>query len=167
MLIFSSLDKSCYRGNSLFRLLVVLSLNWERALPSSQQNGHIYIVDYKELEGIPRSGQDKGEDELCYAAESLGLFYVTKSGDLVPIAIQFFQEPSETNPIWTPNDAKYDWLLAKMWLRNADHQVHQVKWLTSQGMRCVTYRREREMDRHLRINSKNTIDILLPLQLLN
>ena len=49
------------------------------------------------------------------------------SGDLVPIAIQLFQQPSDTNPIWTPDDSKYDWLLAKMWFRNADHQVHQVR----------------------------------------
>ena len=44
----------------------------------------------------------------------------------MPIAIQLFQEPSENNPIWTPGDTRYDWLLAKMWFRNADHQVHQV-----------------------------------------
>ena len=61
-----------------------------------------------------------------FAAEPLGLLYVKPNGDLVPIAIQFHQQPSDTNPIWTPNDSRYDWLLAKMWLRHADHQVHQV-----------------------------------------
>ena len=89
------------------------------------QNGRIYIIDYKDLEGIKRNGED-GNCELCYAAEPLCLFYVKNSGDLIPIAIQLFQHPGETNPIWTPEDAKYDWLLAKMWFRNADHQMHQV-----------------------------------------
>ena len=91
----------------------------------SFQAGHVYIVDYKELEGIQRKGEN-GTRDRCYIAEPLGLFYVNTSGDLVPIAIQFFQQPSETNPIWTPRDPQYDWLLAKMWLRNADHHVHQV-----------------------------------------
>ena len=48
------------------------------------------------------------------------------NGDIVPIAIQFHQVPSETNPIWTPNDTEMDWIYAKMWLRNADTQWHQV-----------------------------------------
>lgn len=81
--------------------------------------GHVYIVDYKELEGIPSK-------ESTYSAQPLGLFYVNKSGDLVPIAIQLFQQPSATNPMWTPSDSQYDWLLAKMWLRNADNLIQQV-----------------------------------------
>ena len=88
-----------------------------------KQAGHVYIVDCKELEGIKRGGADGYKS---YAAEPICLFYVKSTGDLVPIAIQLFQQPSDTNPIWTPNDSKYDWLLAKMWFRNADHQVHQV-----------------------------------------
>lgn len=80
----------------------------------------MYIVDYKELEGIDITG------ESTYAAEPLGLFYVKASGDLVPIAIQLLQQPSDTNPIWTPGDSQYDWLLAKMWLRHADHRMQQV-----------------------------------------
>ena len=80
----------------------------------------MYIVDYKELEGVNITG------ESTYTAQPLGLFYVKASGDLVPVAIQLLQQPSDTNPIWTPGDSKYDWLLAKMWLRNADHQVQQV-----------------------------------------
>ena len=79
----------------------------------------MYIVDYKELEGIPSK-------ESTYSAQPLGLFYVNKSGDLVPIAIQLFQQPSATNPMWTPSDSQYDWLLAKMWLRNADNLIQQV-----------------------------------------
>ncbi|XP_068704039.1 allene oxide synthase-lipoxygenase protein-like [Montipora foliosa] len=85
--------------------------------------GHVYIVDCKELEGIKRGGEDGYKS---YAAEPICLFYAKSTGDLVPVAIQLFQQPSDTNPIWTPNDSEYDWLLAKMWFRNADHQVHQI-----------------------------------------
>jgi len=91
------------------------------------QAGHVYIVDYKELEGIKRSGEEGDSKFRGYAAEPICLFYVKSSGDLVPIAIQLFQQASDTNPIWTPNDSQFDWLLAKMWFRNADHQVHQVQ----------------------------------------
>ena len=82
----------------------------------------MYIVDYKVLEGIDAPS---GEGETIYSVHPLGLFYVKRSGDLVPIAIQLFQQPSDTNPIWTPADSKYDWLLAKMWLRYADFRVQQ------------------------------------------
>ena len=83
----------------------------------------MYLADYKILEGIPRYDVD---GEKRYVTEPLGLFYVKSNGDLVPIAIQLSQQPSETNPIWTPNDSEYDWLFAKMWFRNADTQFHQV-----------------------------------------
>ncbi|XP_078369939.1 allene oxide synthase-lipoxygenase protein-like isoform X2 [Oculina patagonica] len=89
-----------------------------KTLEEEMQAGHVYIVDYKELEGINTTGKS------TYMAQPLGLFYVNASGDLVPIAIQLLQQPSGTNPIWIPSDAQYDWLLAKMWLRHADHQIH-------------------------------------------
>ena len=81
-------------------------------------------MDYKVLEGITVTAT---EEASSHTAQPLGLFYVKSSGDLVPIAIQLFQQASDTNPIWTPNDSQFDWLLAKMWFRNADHQVHQVQ----------------------------------------
>ena len=89
----------------------------------------MYIEDYKELEGIALTDVDGASG---HTAQPLGLFYFKISGDLVPIAIQLFQQPSDTNPIWTPNDSQYDWLLAKMWLRNADYQVQQVTKLSSE-----------------------------------
>ena len=89
----------------------------------------MYMVDYKILEDIPHYGQNREDLERRYMCASLGLFYVKGSGDLVPIAIQFHQQPSDDNPIWTPNDSKLDWLCAKFWLRNSDTQFHQVKSL--------------------------------------
>jgi len=48
------------------------------------------------------------------------MFYVRRTGELVPIAIQLEQEPGPNNPIWTPNDPELSWLLAKMYVRSAD-----------------------------------------------
>lgn len=97
----------------------------DRGLTFEQEfkEGHFYLANYKDLEGVPFTG---GEDETGYTAEPLALFYVKSSGDLVPVAIQLSQEPGDTNPIWTPCDSEYDWLLAKMWLRNADYYIHQI-----------------------------------------
>lgn len=39
---------------------------------------------------------------------------------------QLKQEPGPENPIFLPTDAKYDWLLAKIWVRSSDFHVHQT-----------------------------------------
>ena len=83
------------------------------------------MVDYKILEDVPHYGQNDGV-ERRHTCASMGLFYIRHTGDMVPLAIQLHQVPSETNPIWTPNDSEMDWIFAKMWLRNADAQWHQV-----------------------------------------
>ena len=44
-------------------------------------------MDYKVLEGIDAPSRD---EETIYTAHPLGLFYVKRSGDLVPIAVQLF-----------------------------------------------------------------------------
>ncbi|EDO29209.1 predicted protein, partial [Nematostella vectensis] len=97
-----------------------------KSLYREMKDGHIYKVDYKILEEIPRHMQGSGKDKERYMAEPIALFYANKSGDLIPIAIQLYQKPGEGNPVWTPHDAPLDWLYAKMWLKNADIQAHQV-----------------------------------------
>ncbi|NWX16987.1 LOXE3 isomerase, partial [Aegotheles bennettii] len=39
---------------------------------------------------------------------------------------QLSQTPGDTNPIFLPSDAEWDWLLAKTWVRNADFYSHQL-----------------------------------------
>ena len=88
------------------------------------QEGLIFIVDYKILEGVPT--MDKPDDKR-YINPAMGLFYLRKNDDMVPIAIQLGQQPGEDNPIWTPlKDTEWDWIMAKLWLRCADTQYHQV-----------------------------------------
>ena len=105
------------------------------------QDGHIYMVDFKMLEGAQCYGGRIPDDlgysapahlnhesaDLRYCAEPLAMFYVNKSGHLMPIAIQLRQEPGPTNLIWTPNEPnEHDWMLAKMWVRLAEANYHQV-----------------------------------------
>uniref|UniRef100_A0A5F8GTA6 Arachidonate 5-lipoxygenase n=1 Tax=Monodelphis domestica TaxID=13616 RepID=A0A5F8GTA6_MONDO len=40
--------------------------------------------------------------------------------------VQINQIPGDDNPIFLPSDAKYDWLLAKIWVRSSDFHVHQT-----------------------------------------
>lgn len=42
------------------------------------------------------------------------------------ITLQLQQKPSEENPIFLPSDSKSDWLLAKMFIKNADCIEHQA-----------------------------------------
>jgi hypothetical protein len=53
------------------------------------------------------------------------LFYLNKKDELLPIAIQLFQEKSVTNPVYFPNDPPLTWLLAKMFFNMGDAQEHQ------------------------------------------
>lgn len=42
------------------------------------------------------------------------------------ITLQLYQQPSEQNPIFLPSDLETDWLLAKMYIKNADMIDHEA-----------------------------------------
>ena len=90
--------------------------------------GRIYIINHNILTGVStgnltsRFSKEVAKLEL---AVPMCLFYVGSDGKLKPIAIQLGQDP-DSFPIWTPNDGEWAWLLAKIWFRNADFQVHQM-----------------------------------------
>ncbi|XP_056090801.1 polyunsaturated fatty acid 5-lipoxygenase-like [Rhinichthys klamathensis goyatoka] len=83
--------------------------------------GKIYIVDYDILEGVLTAN-----DPECLNAP-LCLLYKNRLDQIVPIAIQLNQTPGEKSPIFLPSDNKYDWMLAKMWVKCADFTVHQLE----------------------------------------
>ena len=103
------------------------------------QEGRVYLVDYEILVDIPHYGTLNSNLERRYTCPALGLFYVKNSGDIVPIAIQLHQKPSKENPIWTPNDDELEWIYAKMWLRNADAQWHQVRIIKVIEIKCLCF----------------------------
>ena len=113
------------------------------------RNGNIYIVNHKILENISTGYYPLGMKKESKGAKKLNLaspiclFHHHHGTDeegcsvneLRPIAIQLEQFSKEGDgkvPVWTPSDYNpskdvYDWLLAKMWFRHADYQVHQMK----------------------------------------
>ena len=98
-------------------------LTRNKTLEEEIELGNIYIINYDILSDIPTGHFNDKEIQL---AVPLCLFYVRKDGAFVPIAIQLGQVPGDDFPIWTPKDAPLDWLLAKIWFRNADFQVQQI-----------------------------------------
>uniref|UniRef100_A0A6I8R9T5 Arachidonate 15-lipoxygenase, type B n=1 Tax=Xenopus tropicalis TaxID=8364 RepID=A0A6I8R9T5_XENTR len=84
---------------------------------------NIFLADYKILEGIPTNVIN---DEPQYLAAPMCLLWKSPQNKVVPLAIQLNQTPGEENPIFMPTDPKWDWTLAKMWVRNSEYQVHQI-----------------------------------------
>ncbi|XP_052809001.1 polyunsaturated fatty acid 5-lipoxygenase-like isoform X2 [Mya arenaria] len=87
-------------------------------LKEEMEFGHIYYINYKHMVDVER--KDK------FVPNPLIMFYVTRAGQLKPIAIQLEQKPGPTNPIWTPKDQELGWLLAKTYVKSADSHYQTV-----------------------------------------
>uniref|UniRef100_A0A3P9N3W5 Arachidonate 12-lipoxygenase, 12R-type-like n=1 Tax=Poecilia reticulata TaxID=8081 RepID=A0A3P9N3W5_POERE len=92
-------------------------------LEKEMEEGNIFLCDQKIMDGIPTRQKDGNP---LYVAAGLCLFYKNPEGKLLPIAIQLYQQPSEQNPIFLPNDLDTDWLLAKLFFRSSDLIQHQT-----------------------------------------
>ncbi|CAB3373467.1 Hypothetical predicted protein [Cloeon dipterum] len=87
------------------------------SLEAALSTNKIFIIDLEFLDGA--------SCKLEKMVSPIALFYLNKSDDLLPIAIQLFQEPSASNPVFLPSDPGNTWLLAKMFYNMADAQHHQ------------------------------------------
>nr|XP_055053967.1 polyunsaturated fatty acid 5-lipoxygenase-like [Misgurnus anguillicaudatus] len=99
------------------------SLQRGLTLQEEIEEGNVYIVDYEILDGLPAN---KTPDTQYYLTAPICLLYNNKLNQIVPIAIQLSQTPGETSPIFLPTDNEYDWMLAKMWVKSSDFNVHQM-----------------------------------------
>ncbi|XP_045698223.1 polyunsaturated fatty acid 5-lipoxygenase isoform X2 [Phyllostomus hastatus] len=104
--------------------MVECSLERQLTLEQEVKQGNIFIVDFKLLDGIDANKTDPCT--LQFLAAPICLLYKNLANKIVPIAIQLNQVPGDENPIFLPSDAKYDWLLAKIWVRSSDFHVHQT-----------------------------------------
>ncbi|XP_051533734.1 hydroperoxide isomerase ALOXE3-like [Myxocyprinus asiaticus] len=93
------------------------------SLEQEMERGHIYILDYEVLDQLPANTVN---GKQTYLAAPLCLLHYNQHGELKPIAIQLQQVPGPQNPVFLPSDPAPDWLLAKMWVRNSDFQIHQL-----------------------------------------
>ncbi|XP_046342930.1 polyunsaturated fatty acid 5-lipoxygenase-like [Haliotis rufescens] len=82
-------------------------------------NKRLFCCDLNILHQFPP--KDK-EHVIC---APILLLYRTNSGQLLPVAIQLFQEPGPDNPVFLPSDDQYVWLMAKMWYNHAETSYHQ------------------------------------------
>ncbi|XP_046901366.1 polyunsaturated fatty acid lipoxygenase ALOX15B-like [Hypomesus transpacificus] len=103
--------------------MVRASLRGASSLTDEIKKGNIYLVDYKQLDGVT-ANVINGKQQ--YITAPLVLLQKTPNDKLMPVAIQLKQKPGEDNPIFFPNDSEYDWLMAKIFVRSADFSEHQL-----------------------------------------
>ncbi|XP_046552078.1 polyunsaturated fatty acid 5-lipoxygenase-like [Haliotis rubra] len=65
----------------------------------------------------------KGTDYVVCAP--IVLLYRNNKDQLLPVAIQLFQEQGADNPVFLPSDDPNTWLLAKMWYNQSEATYHQ------------------------------------------
>ncbi|KAM6941507.1 polyunsaturated fatty acid lipoxygenase ALOX15B-like isoform 1-T1 [Lycodopsis pacificus] len=101
----------------------MVSLSGQRSLADEMKEGNIFLCDYKHLDGL-KTNIINGKKQ--YLMAPLVLLHKTPDDQLMPIAIQLKQTPADDNPIFFPTDSEYDWLTAKIFVRSADFNEHQL-----------------------------------------
>ncbi|XP_035580591.1 polyunsaturated fatty acid lipoxygenase ALOX15B isoform X3 [Zalophus californianus] len=94
------------------------------SLQAELERGSLFLVDHGILSGI-RTNVVNGKPQFSAAPMTL-LFQRPGGGPLLPLAIQLSQTPGPNSPIFLPSDNRWDWLLAKTWVRNAEFSVHEA-----------------------------------------
>ncbi|XP_034058972.1 arachidonate 8S-lipoxygenase-like [Gymnodraco acuticeps] len=92
-------------------------------LAEEMKKGNIFLCDYKLLHGLKANIID-GKQQ--YMMAPLVLLHKTPDDKLKPVAIQLKQTPAGDNPIFLPTDSEYDWLMAKVFVRSADFNLHEI-----------------------------------------
>ncbi|XP_052424313.1 polyunsaturated fatty acid 5-lipoxygenase isoform X4 [Carassius gibelio] len=122
--------------------MVERSLDRGLTLQEELKAGNIYIADYAILEGVPPNATDP--DTQQYLAAPFCLLYKNSQNEILPIAIQLRRQT--TAEVFLPSDDQYDWMLAKMWVKCSDFNVHQLvthllrTHLTSEVFTIAMYR---------------------------
>ncbi|MBZ3888395.1 Arachidonate 15-lipoxygenase B [Sciurus carolinensis] len=94
------------------------------SLQAELEKGSLFLVDHGILSGV-HTNVINGRPQFSAAPMTL-LYQRPGHGPLLPLAIQLSQTPGPNSPIFLPTDDKWDWLLAKTWVRNAEFSVHEA-----------------------------------------
>ncbi|OWK15254.1 ALOX15B, partial [Cervus elaphus hippelaphus] len=94
------------------------------SLQAELEKGSLFLVDYGLLAGV-RTNVINGRPQFSTAPMTL-LYQRPGRGPLLPLAIQLSQTPGPNSPVFLPSDDKWDWLLAKTWVRNAEFSIHEA-----------------------------------------
>ncbi|XP_046578726.1 arachidonate 12-lipoxygenase, 12R-type-like [Haliotis rubra] len=111
----------------------------DMSLDQALAHEKLFYCDLGILEGIPCSPD-------YHVCAPILLLYRNNSGELLPVAIQLFQEKGPDNPVFLPSDDRNVWLLAKMWYNQAEATYHQsvahlgITHLLMEGVDLSTHR---------------------------
>ncbi|KAF4012351.1 hypothetical protein G4228_004335 [Cervus hanglu yarkandensis] len=94
------------------------------SLQAELEKGSLFLVDHGLLAGV-RTNVINGRPQFSTAPMTL-LYQRPGRGPLLPLAIQLSQTPGPNSPVFLPSDDKWDWLLAKTWVRNAEFSIHEA-----------------------------------------
>ncbi|KAG1930260.1 polyunsaturated fatty acid 5-lipoxygenase-like [Pimephales promelas] len=133
-------------GFAVTQEMVKGSLDRGLTLQEELKAGNIYIVDYAILEGVRANDTDPNTQQ--YLAAPFCLLYKNSQNQIMPIAIQLSRQTpaGEANTVFLPSDNRHDWMLAKMWVKSSDFNVHQLvthllrTHLTSEVFAIAMYR---------------------------
>ncbi|XP_077073636.1 polyunsaturated fatty acid 5-lipoxygenase-like [Siphateles boraxobius] len=122
------------------------SLDRGLTLQEELKAGNIYIADYAILEGVRANATDPNTQQIL--AAPFCLLYKNSQNEIMPIAIQLSRQTpaAGTNTVFLPSDNHHDWMLAKMWVKSSDFNVHQLvthllrTHLTSEVFAIAMYR---------------------------
>ncbi|XP_036693151.1 polyunsaturated fatty acid lipoxygenase ALOX15B isoform X3 [Balaenoptera musculus] len=104
--------------------MVAPALGPGTSLQAELEKGSLFLVDHGILSGIC-TNVINGRPQFSAAPMTL-LYQRPGCGPLLPLAIQLSQTPGPDSPIFLPSDDKWDWLLAKTWVRNAEFSIHEA-----------------------------------------
>ncbi|XP_036069662.1 polyunsaturated fatty acid lipoxygenase ALOX8-like [Oryzias melastigma] len=93
-------------------------------LNTEMEKGNIFLCDYKILDKVT-TNTISGKKQ--YLTAPLVLLHQTEDR-MMPIAIQLKQNPGQDNPVFLPSDSENDWLLAKLFVRSADFNLHELNY---------------------------------------
>ncbi|KAJ8338256.1 hypothetical protein SKAU_G00372220 [Synaphobranchus kaupii] len=97
-------------------------LGQHTSLDQEIKAGNVYLVDHAILDGVP-ANVIQGQTQ--HVAAPLCLLYDHPEHGLIPLAIQIGQTAGQDTPIFLPSDPPLTWLLAKIWVRQAEFQAFE------------------------------------------